>query len=38
MPFVREVAAEEAANPAYRLVAFVQDGGNGPVRGAAVLQ
>lgn len=36
-PFVRELAAEEAANTAYRLVAFVQDGGNGAVRGAAVL-
>ncbi len=36
--FVRELAAEEAENAAYRLVAFVQDSGNGAVRGAAVLQ
>lgn len=38
MPFVREVEANEAANGAFRLVAFVQDGANGPVRGAAVLR
>ena len=36
-PFQREMAAPEASNEAFRLVAFVQDGDQGPVRGAAVL-
>lgn len=37
-PFFRELTANEAGNGAFRLVAFVQDGGNGAVRGAAVLR
>jgi hypothetical protein len=37
VPFEKEVAAEEARDGAFRLVAFVQDGDQGPVRGAAVL-
>jgi hypothetical protein len=37
-PFVRELAANEAENGAFRLVAFVQDGGSGAVRGIGVLQ
>lgn len=36
-PFVKQIAVEEAGNAKFRLVAFVQDGGDGPVRGAAVL-
>lgn len=35
--FAKEVAAAEAGDGAFRLIAFVQDGDNGPVRGAAVL-
>ena len=37
-PFVKEVTAAEANDPAFRLVAFVQDGDQGLVRGAAVLE
>ena len=36
-PFVKQIAVEDAGNAKFRLVAFVQDGGDGPVRGAAVL-
>lgn len=37
MPFSKEVFVNEAGNSEFRLIAFVQDGGDGPVRGAAVL-
>ncbi len=37
VPFRKEITAQEASDGAFRLVAFVQDGDNGPVRGAAVL-
>lgn len=35
--FAKETTEIEAGNPQYRLVAFLQDSGNGPIRGAAVL-
>src|SRR5579871_2656003 len=35
--FAKEVPAIEAGEGAFRVIAFVQDGDNGPVRGAAVL-
>ena len=36
-PFTKELVVNESGRPAFRLVAFVQDGGTGRVRGAAVL-
>ena len=36
-PFVKDITAAEANDQGFRLVAFVQDGDQGPVRGAAVL-
>ena len=36
-PFVKDITAAEANDPAFRVIAFVQDGDQGPVRGAAVL-
>jgi hypothetical protein len=36
--FEKEIAVREATEPGYRLVVFLQDGDNGPIRGASVLE